>query len=392
MSEWEDDPDGVRVIGNAARMGKANWQEIRALRASPTGLAASDHERRKVFTSALRQSEELARVVTSAGYATKPLMLFYCLSQGLRAASAAHVADDAWIIVGHGARISPAEEVMATTITPNPRLKTDSRDSLSALHELLVAGPMTQPMTLGEVWLAAAGLPDIPSEYPVTGARSLILRLPSPYPDLHARHAQEGVLEVAVEGLSPDISDEQLVAALAPYPSLGDLKSARGLREGTDQAAFYTFDRAQVLYAPKVSGRPVDMSTLFPWISHAPVLFAHVDGTDEQSRRRAFARLAPTGIAGRRDDRLCVPAVGGSPKPEWPALYWLVLLALSSLVRYEPAQWITAVDADHSTLAVPLEQVCDQAEKLLPIMLHSALTGEWMIEGLLSKAEALRHG
>ncbi|HEY2632723.1 MAG TPA: hypothetical protein VGI26_10150 [Solirubrobacteraceae bacterium] len=69
--------------------------------------------------------------------------------------------------------------------------------------------------------------------------------------------------------------------------------------------------------------------------------------------------------------RLAFPSLGGVDKPEFVALWWVLLLALSSLVRYEPAHWARAIDPDSSKLAVPLEQTCDFTETFVPsILLH----------------------
>jgi hypothetical protein len=65
------------------------WQELRALRAVPPGLAAKDVDRRAVLSASLQQAQELADATAASGYATKALPLFYCFSQGLRAIAAA---------------------------------------------------------------------------------------------------------------------------------------------------------------------------------------------------------------------------------------------------------------------------------------------------------------
>src|SRR4051794_431184 len=110
------------------------WQELRALRAAPVGQAAEDEDRRAVFAAALRQSQELADAAAVAGYATKPLALFYCLSQGVRALAAALVDDDGWRIVGHGASVTSAEPLMASRVSPKPTIRCDRRDAFSMLQ------------------------------------------------------------------------------------------------------------------------------------------------------------------------------------------------------------------------------------------------------------------
>jgi hypothetical protein len=67
------------------------WQAIRALRAAPTGAAATNEDRRETFVASLRQAEELADAAIVAGYAARPVPLFYSLSQAGRAIAAARL-------------------------------------------------------------------------------------------------------------------------------------------------------------------------------------------------------------------------------------------------------------------------------------------------------------
>jgi hypothetical protein len=49
---------------------------------------------------------------------------------------------------------------------------------------------------------------------------------------------------------------------------------------------------------------------------------------------------------------------------------------LSLLARYEPATWRAALDPDKSELAVPLEEVLDEALAVAPDLLSEAITHE----------------
>src|SRR6185503_21136265 len=77
------------------------WQDVRATRASPPGRAGSGGQRQKTYAAALEQAHELALAAESADYPTKPIMLFYALSQASRAICAAKLGQD-WARVGHG--------------------------------------------------------------------------------------------------------------------------------------------------------------------------------------------------------------------------------------------------------------------------------------------------
>lgn len=69
--------------------GKEDWRQVRSKRASPPGFAEADEARREVFQAAVAQSEELWDAAATSGPASRPLPLFYCLSQAGRAVCAA---------------------------------------------------------------------------------------------------------------------------------------------------------------------------------------------------------------------------------------------------------------------------------------------------------------
>ncbi|WP_141280239.1 YaaC family protein [Pseudonocardia hydrocarbonoxydans] len=64
------------------------WQRLRSLRHSPPGFAARG-ERKDTFSAALEQSEQFFRASDSVGYESKPVMLYYGLSQASQAILAA---------------------------------------------------------------------------------------------------------------------------------------------------------------------------------------------------------------------------------------------------------------------------------------------------------------
>jgi hypothetical protein len=68
-----------------------------------------------------------------------------------------------------------------------------------------------------------------------------------------------------------------------------------------------------------------------------------------------------------------LPELGGGVAPHPLMLWWALLHALSSLVRYHPAQWTTALGLDSSELAVHLEHVLDTASVRVPERLLASL-------------------
>jgi hypothetical protein len=76
-----------------------------------------------------------------------------------------------------------------------------------------------------------------------------------------------------------------------------------------------------------------------------------------------------------KDEVFITPAIGGMTGPLHPILaWWAVLLALSSLARYEPANWANMIDVNSSPYATAVEHLLDGAIVRIPQMLLSMLT------------------
>jgi len=343
------------------------WRELRALRAAPVGQAREDDDRREVFAAALRQSQEFADAADEAGYATKPLPLYYAFSQGVRAIAAAGLDDPAWRVRGHGAAVKPAEALLSTAIIPNAVVSADTRDAVTAVQQLDQGLPaLVEPMDLGDLWCAMPQLPPLPNGLGAERPRSLRLHLPI-YDELKERAAGEGRIELAVQGLSAAMTEDELAEALRSYPTLAGGESIRS-RLPEEPPLSQMYNTAQSLPTWRSDALMLDVGYGRKWISEAPVLSWPIGSEGEEKR---FGALAPVAIEGLTDQRLVFPTVGGACQPSFVALWLLLLLGLSSLVRYEPAMWIRAVDPNHSTLAVPLEQVCDRASLFVPQILAS---------------------
>ena len=86
------------------------------------------------------------------------------------------------------------------------------------------------------------------------------------------------------------------------------------------------------------------------------VLCVPLSKPDEFETR--FKEIAPTGFAGQTDKRVAPPAIGDPPQLLGALeTWWLLLLGLASLARYNPALWTAALDVDRSPLAVGLQRV-----------------------------------
>jgi hypothetical protein len=364
------------VAGSQGDVARQAWQELRALRAAPVGHAADDADRREVFTAALRQAQELAEAAEVSGPATRPLPLYYSFSQGLRAVAAARQEDDAWRIWGHGATVRPGEtSILDTTIKPAPTKAkpgdpTPKRDALSSLHALAGHPPLANAVTLEAVWCADAMTPPLPAS-PGRLPRPLTLHLPpSSRP---ADDAASGFIELAVEGLDANASDADIATTMAHYPSLAGWRSPRSEASDPSRRMYYDFAAAQVRFAR--APRNLDLAAFRRWILTAPVLRWDLSEPTVDEYQATFARLAEVDVASSSSQRIAYPSLDGQAPASLPAVTFLLLIALSSLVRYDPAGWAHAIDTDSSQLAVPIEVACDRALAWVPQLLGELLAG-----------------
>lgn len=217
------------------------WQEIRALRATPTGEAAADKRRRRTFVASLQQAEELAAAANSVSYAARPILLFYCLSQAGRAIAAArkqHNGD----LRGHGLRVSVGNkrDVLTTRIAPE-----EGDNSFSGVASAVGSPGLEGAVCLGDVWAANPDLRDIPipNVSDRKWARALTVRLgvqgdPS-IPDPETCQVRTNGLIIAQPDIRADTGaelEDELEDELGLYPTLRGAFGLKNAERGVERA------------------------------------------------------------------------------------------------------------------------------------------------------------
>jgi len=98
MATWSD----LEALQISRR--EESWRTLRRMRSMPPGATGPDDGRRRTFQAALEQAEQFLKAAASVGYDTKPVQVFYGLSQAGRAIAAAseRLTDDEWRLTGHG--------------------------------------------------------------------------------------------------------------------------------------------------------------------------------------------------------------------------------------------------------------------------------------------------
>lgn len=340
------------------------WQEVRAFRAAPPGLAAADDARRATFDAALRQAQELAEAASVAGYAAKPLPLFYSLSQAGRAIAATRLPLD-WRLRGHG--LSPQDQdagVLASKVVPSG----GANPSFAAVANAIGSARLQGPSELGALWAANPDLGGVPIEgWPRAlrvdlGARSL----GRPYDDFPAQEpgstltATGGLVSLTVPVEGQIVAE--VTAALRPYPTLRGARPYGAVPGGSGPVD--SVERVVRLNDP--AGRSLVNVGL-----NAPESMTLEDYWRRQDEMCSLVEVSaawPHHATG-----FVLPEVGGGDAPRPLLLWWGLLLGLSSFARYEPAAWTAAVDPSSSRLAVSLERALDVAEVDVPNRILGAL-------------------
>jgi hypothetical protein len=313
------------------------WRRIRTLRARPPGLATNDAERRAVFGAALQQSEELFHASAAVSPASKPLQLFYALSQAGRAIAAAYNPEGGWRITGHGLSVrAGGDDITDTVVAPTPHK--DGSDAFGSVARAMRSQALESSVTLAAVW---ASLPELTafSRLRAEAVPALELRPegrnPSFFSSLHPALATVFVLDVA--------DAAELKARLALYAHTEGCEAIIGPLPPVDRVSQAT------LHWP---AEPRPEST---------------PGT------KAIRALHEVAI--QVDDRWFLqPLLGSPPTAPKPLLtWWVLMIALSSLARYHPGRWTAALDVDSAVTAVELEQGLAIAERRLPQLIATAL-------------------
>ncbi|MEV4968899.1 YaaC family protein [Streptomyces sp. NPDC024062] len=318
------------------------WEKLRASRANPPGKA-SGGARRKTYVAALEQAEQMFRAAAVVGPATRPLQVFYGLSQAGRAIAAAAVGlkGEDWRLDGHGIRASGFDKPFADIeIRTGPATSRGSFVRLSQLLDSPVWGK-ADPVRLEDVW----DMLPVNLQYPLTDRK----RHPVLYTDHRGIYDDpHPLLCVPVCDIPGWVIDDgsrvTLDAFFAKYPSLAQHHEyVRRTAHPEGPPNFTRYDHG---------GGEVDVSWLMP---QGPAVV--------EERREHLRGLTRS----HGQSHWFLPAI--SPAGREPHLlmaWWSVVYTLSMLARYEPASWAGLTSVDSNNHAVPIESLLKRAIDILP--------------------------
>lgn len=287
-----------------------------------------------MFQSALAQAEELWEAAAVAGPASRPLPLFYCVSQAGRAVCAAWTRADEWRPRHHGLRRreSSATAPEARALDYAAAVTSQPLGIYAMVAEATAASAFEGFATIADLWASLPGWPTPNDLFGEDRPRCLTLEQvrvqgdPRPVIEQLARPthvALRSMLKLDVDELP------------AVYPTMTGIQ-----QDGTRTNAFGGQDPLYTFIGD--DGRPVP---LYEVGEQAPGSWV---------------------LSG---DLIVRPRVGDvaiGPPSHFLTL-WALLFCLSELARYYPDIWVRALNPDRSRAAVTLEHGLDLAlERIRP--------------------------
>jgi hypothetical protein len=328
--------------------------QLRATRADPPGLAATDEARRATFAASLQQAEDLFDAAAAVGPFARPLPLFYAVSQAGRAITAARTSVG-WRVSGHGLTEDKSSNAWANGDLKRFRVRPQNNPGVfGAVAEALGVKGLTGSVELGALWSALPVETVVDDDWPLAlPVWPQVYSQESGFP-LHLGANHRGY--VCLREQAPDNDAPAIDALLANYPA------AQGAHVEVVQTII------QASPTPWGFGVPVR------WPAPQVELPAEGPPPPEWLASQVHVRVRQYKYSRQH---WLIPYIGDSADELPPLLIWWVLLfALSLLARYEPAAWRTALDPDQSRIAVPLEHLLDEALEIAPRLLYEAITEE----------------
>jgi YaaC-like Protein len=317
----------------------AEWTYIRSTRATPPGLAAEDERRRRDYVAALTQFEQMYTAAATVGAASKPILLYYGLSQAGRALLAARKPGQ-WQAHGHGLK-APASgmDILARQV------RSSGEGLFQAVSRELGSDPPSDGVQLGALWHALPDVPAVSNEWlssigvPMTTSGTSTFLTPPVNVPANTIDASFGFGPPRIDLPMPAgvKTLEEAAELLQYYPAVAGAEVHPGMAWNMTSSPFYVALRWK---GDAGEYRHVPTSTIGFW---------YPDG-------------------GRR----VVPSLGGVAMP-FLMIWWMLLYAMSMLARYEPATWVGALNVDRSSIAVPLEAALERPTEVIPQLVKDEL-------------------
>lgn len=324
-----------------------SWRSIRARRARVPVAADDSSDREQTFRSSLEQAEQLFKAADAIGYESRPLNLFYGLSQAGRAIAAASSASAAggWALRGHGITCKNLDDNWAsvTELVVAPTKDGKRTSSFSGVSQCLGSPPLEKDTRISDVvpllFESSLEQPFGNQQY----APLIVSSAPHVFPVGDGPYGTADVcFELPMSLRNTPLEDrENFTSFLQRYPTLRavEFRPQSGLPTVND---WLTGDELRFLWSPETPA--------------------------------GGAELTPPFASRYRGHLILFPELPNYSAPLHPLMaWWVSLYVLSMAARYAPAQWTSAIDVDVSPEATSLEYVLDVALDAVPDLIDEAL-------------------
>lgn len=341
------------------------WQLLRMLRADPP-LEAAIELRRRTFSAALEQSEQMWRASEMVTDSTRPILLFYGLVQGALALSAVRTTGDNWEFkTGHGLEYS-CEEIKGgkaptlANISVREKLWRNGDRGVQHVAKQLGSPVLAESVNLDVLASSLHEAREFHLGSDHLGALEIIVSdLENDFfPHQNTKKITVNLfpLPARIEETAPGcFSQEQVEVWLRAYPKLAELGRPRSALRRPPNPQYGDH-------------QPGQWSVTCEW--ELDQVMSGVQLRDFASGVPDAWSLSPYGFLSAGISGLALPLVAGNGNPMHPLIiWWAILFAFSNLARYKPRSWTKLVNLDESRQAVPVEAILDAATRAIPQLL-----------------------
>lgn len=286
------------------------------MRARPPAYASTDQDRRRRFQASLEQSQQFYDAAASAPLDTKPVLLFYCAGQALKALAAAAL--EHWRPKSHGLQVKPESTsgTLGEVIVKIQGQKDPARQSsdYNTLRQLLGESMVSvnEEISIAELWGFSKRI-----RVPLRGAQtsySEVRIFPHRFSDRNLPESHPVATAYQISGWLSHDDPEDPRAAIErqlgeSFAHIGEFKAW----PVEDSVKFWAGVTPAVL--------DVDIPMCPPWLEEKFQGGESVEVSARIHNRIEFKDLD---------------------------LVWLILATLADVARYEPEFWRSCIDVDQT--------------------------------------------
>jgi hypothetical protein len=327
------------------------WFSLRERRAGlldRSRLKASA-SRRQTFAAAMAQFEEQMTAARIVSPATRPLNLYYGLTQAGMAIAAAH-APDPWSFASHGLKLLDTAPDL-----PEIEVRPDGEGGFQRLAAVVGSSHIAAPVSLGSLWRSLPELIDFavlpgpakPSVLRATADPGPAGFLQAPPRSVHVFYSGPAAVRVRIK--------------ISALPASGDI--------GLDSLRDWKIDASEWPVQEVRPEEDLSVRMLLPGSAKQPSMPASemsaiIDAVAPEYRYRS--------------ERFVRPSVEGEGKsaPSPLMTWWLLLYSFSVLARYQPRKWTRLLDLDTPGYAASLQFCLEAALSAIPHLVLEALDKE----------------